>query len=294
MCPYLERAQAAGGSRVAAIGVAQEFQRVTSASRCPGGGDLPRFSFGAAERRVTCYYFYVLDEDFCAGFIKICACFPYPSKIWINGHEWAKRAAARAGIGFTALANGFGTCDDPAGLQAVCDQLGPDQITVFTERWWARLPLPLTPADRAAGYWWELSMRQVEASRTIVFDAPATAGRSSTPCCATTSTSAGPTRSSSSSAARSAPTPRERSPPQSSPAASTSPSTPNTSTPGSSSTSRKAAPCASRPWSTTRTTSATPAGCTTSTTCRPKPVASTPGCSSMSGSARAASSRVQP
>ena len=64
----------AGGWRVAAIGVAQEFQRVTSASRCPGGGDLPRFSFGAAERRVTCYYFYVLDEDFCAGFIKICAC----------------------------------------------------------------------------------------------------------------------------------------------------------------------------------------------------------------------------
>jgi hypothetical protein len=36
----------------------------------------------------------------------------------------------------------------------------------------SRLPLPLTPADRAAGYWWELSMRQVEVSRTLVFDAP--------------------------------------------------------------------------------------------------------------------------
>ena len=35
-----------------------------------------------------------------------------------------------------------------------------------------RLPLPLTPADRAGGYWWELSMRQVEASRTLVLDAP--------------------------------------------------------------------------------------------------------------------------
>lgn len=34
------------------------------------------------------------------------------------------------------------------------------------------LPLPLTPADRDAGYWWELSMRQIEVSRTIVFDAP--------------------------------------------------------------------------------------------------------------------------
>ena len=43
---------------------------------------------------------------------------------------------------------------------------------MFCERWWARLPLPLTEADRAAGYWWDISMRQVEVSRTIVFDAP--------------------------------------------------------------------------------------------------------------------------
>jgi hypothetical protein len=43
---------------------------------------------------------------------------------------------------------------------------------VFFERWMSRLPLPLTAADRAAGYWRELSMRQVEVSRTIVFDAP--------------------------------------------------------------------------------------------------------------------------
>ena len=34
----------------------------------------------------------------------------------------------------------------------------------------ARIPLPLTGADRDAGYWWELSMRQVETSRTLVFD----------------------------------------------------------------------------------------------------------------------------
>jgi hypothetical protein len=57
-------------------------------------------------------------------------------------------------------------------LQAICDRLGPGTIRVFAERWWARLPLPLTPADRADGYWWDISMRQVEVSRTIVFDAP--------------------------------------------------------------------------------------------------------------------------
>ena len=43
---------------------------------------------------------------------------------------------------------------------------------MFAERWWSILPLPLTEHDRAAGYWWELSMRQVEVSRTLVFDAP--------------------------------------------------------------------------------------------------------------------------
>ena len=43
---------------------------------------------------------------------------------------------------------------------------------MFAERWWSILPLPLTEHDRAAGYWWELSMRQVETSRTLVFDAP--------------------------------------------------------------------------------------------------------------------------
>jgi hypothetical protein len=36
----------------------------------------------------------------------------------------------------------------------------------------AQIPTPLTATDRAAGYWWELSMRQVEVSRTIVFDDP--------------------------------------------------------------------------------------------------------------------------
>jgi hypothetical protein len=106
------------------------------------------------------------------GFVKVCAYFPYPLKIWLNGHEFAKRAAAAAGIGFTELDNGFGATADPAGLQQLCDTLGPGTIKVFCERWWARLPLPLTDADRAGGYWWDIAMRQVEVSRTIVFTAP--------------------------------------------------------------------------------------------------------------------------
>jgi hypothetical protein len=31
---------------------------------------------------VTCYYFYLWDAGFGPAFIKICAWFPYPGKIW--------------------------------------------------------------------------------------------------------------------------------------------------------------------------------------------------------------------
>ena len=173
MTPYLARQAATGRSGVAAIGYAQEFQYVaTCRVHTARNGGAPHFSWDRAERRVSVFYFYLWDEDFGPAFIKICSYFPYPIKVWLNGHEFAKRQAAMAGIGFTALANGFATCADPAGLQAICDRLGPGTIRVFFERWMSRLPLPLTTADRERGYWWELSMRQIEVSRTLVFDVP--------------------------------------------------------------------------------------------------------------------------
>jgi hypothetical protein len=172
MRPYLARQARTGRSGVAAIGIAQEFQNVFSSAQRTGHNGVPWFSFFKADRRVTCFYFYVWDVDFGPAFIKICAYFPYPIKVWLNGHEWAKRQATHAGIGFSELSNGFATCADPAALQTICDRLGPGAISVFFERWMSRIPLPLTDADRAAGYWWELSMRQVEVSRTLVFDAP--------------------------------------------------------------------------------------------------------------------------
>lgn len=149
-----------GRSGVAAIGVAQEFQNVFAANQRDAPNGIPWFSFTKADRRVTCFYFYLWDADFGPAFIKVCAYFPYPIKVWLNGHDWAKRQATHAGTGFTELSNGFATCADPAGLQAICDRLGPGAIKVFFERWMSILPLPLDQADRAAGYWWELSMRR--------------------------------------------------------------------------------------------------------------------------------------
>src|SRR3954453_17373245 len=109
---------------------------------------IPWFAFTKADRRVTCYYFYLWDVDFGPAFIKICAYFPYPAKVWLNGHEWAKRQAAQTGIGFTELSNGFAATDDPARLQNICDRLSSGTIRVFVERWLTILPTPLTDADR--------------------------------------------------------------------------------------------------------------------------------------------------
>src|SRR6266567_787874 len=95
MRPYLEQAAAVGGSKVVAIGRAQEFASVWTATR----------------------------RD-----------------------------------------------DDPAALQAICDTFTAGTAKVWFERWMAKLPLPLTNTDRDAGFWWDLSMRQIETSRTLVFD----------------------------------------------------------------------------------------------------------------------------
>jgi hypothetical protein len=170
MRPYLDAATEPG---VVAIGMAQEIQSVfTGHDRNADQPGPPSFGFAKADRRVSVYYFYIWDDEFGPGFIKVCTYFPYPAKVWVNGHEWAKRQATKAGIGFGELANGFASCEDPAALQAICNRLGPADIEAFFHRWMQVLPTPLDDTDRDGGYWWELSMRQVEVSRTMVFDAP--------------------------------------------------------------------------------------------------------------------------
>ena len=173
MQPYLDKAAATGRSQVAAIGVAQEPQRVLIArQRDTDPGKCPQFSFDKKDRRVTVYYFYLWDASFGPAFIKICTYCPWPVKIWVNGHEWAKQQARKIGFAFTELSNGFASAEDPAVLQKICDALQAGTINVFFQRWLSRLPLPLGAADHDAGYWWELSMAQVEVSRTIVFTQP--------------------------------------------------------------------------------------------------------------------------
>jgi hypothetical protein len=70
MAPYLKQAAAGGRSRVAAIGVAQEFQRVWTAYQRDTKTAAPQFTFATADRRVTCYYFYLWDADSGVAFIN--------------------------------------------------------------------------------------------------------------------------------------------------------------------------------------------------------------------------------
>ncbi len=58
MRPYLARQAATGRAGVAAIGVAQEFAPVFTATKKQRGNTV-WFSFAVSQRRVTCYYFYV-------------------------------------------------------------------------------------------------------------------------------------------------------------------------------------------------------------------------------------------
>ena len=123
---------------------------------------------------VNHFYVYCVDAGFGPFFLKFCSYFPYNAKLCVNGHHWAQRQAARAGISFEPLDNAFAAVSDPDALQAICDQLGPAHIDALLRKWLARLPHPFTPADRAAGYRYDISILQAEFSLTQMLDKPVT------------------------------------------------------------------------------------------------------------------------
>jgi hypothetical protein len=81
------------------------------------------------------------------------------------------RQRLAAGQGILSLGPGFGGGEGgPPPITS--SRMRPGIIEVFAQQWLHRLPMPFTRADQRAGYWWEISIRQVEVSRTLVFDAP--------------------------------------------------------------------------------------------------------------------------
>src|SRR2546423_6285821 len=114
MAPHLARQAATGRSGVAAVGVAQEFQRVWTAYEGKTSTGTPRWSFVKSDRRVTCYYFFLWDEGFGPALVKVCAWFPYPAKNLLHRHEWGKSPAERAGVAVTAPSHRVSARPGPA------------------------------------------------------------------------------------------------------------------------------------------------------------------------------------
>jgi hypothetical protein len=166
------RARFKANEGVVFIGVAQEKATSFKARKVVGDGSRVSFDFSRQSVVVNHVYFYVHDAEWGPAFIKVGTYLPYPARVCLNGHHWAQQQLRRAGIDFEALDNGFRWCENPTRLQALCDTLGPGDVQAFFDRWLDRLPWPLTPADRHAGYRHRLSLWQVEVSLTQIFREP--------------------------------------------------------------------------------------------------------------------------
>ncbi|MEZ4637376.1 MAG: hypothetical protein R2856_20875 [Caldilineaceae bacterium] len=90
-------------------------------------------TFHASLAHVKVYYIYLQDCDFGPGFIKIATYAPYPVKARPNGHEWVKQQLRQEGIEFTALDNGFRSCQDLQRLHTLCDELSAETDTALRQ-----------------------------------------------------------------------------------------------------------------------------------------------------------------
>jgi len=157
---------------VVLVGVAQEKMSSFKArkSTVPGGG--VSFDFTRQPVAVNHFYFYVQDRQWGPAFVKVGAYLPFPVKLCLNGHEWAKQQLRGEGISFSSLDNGFLSCGQSDRLQDICDTLSSSDVQRFFDRWSHILPWPLTQKDRTAGFDHRLSIWQCEVSLTQVFDRP--------------------------------------------------------------------------------------------------------------------------
>lgn len=169
----MQRAERDERFGVVMIGVAQEKTSAWRGFRRGGSDSHPHFSYRRMSVFPNHFYFYIRDREWGPAFIKTVAYAPFPVWIYLNGHEWAKRQAAKRGVAFEPLDNGFRSVEDAAALQGICQTLYYRDIERFFAYWQQRLPSPLTSEDRERGYDYRLSVRQLELSDTRVFQRPA-------------------------------------------------------------------------------------------------------------------------
>lgn len=174
--PFQDEAAAAGRSGLVLVGKAQErasswrgFVDRAHAGHRPGH---PHIAWRRQSSVPDHWYLYFADAEWGPAFLRLCSHAPYPLWCCANGHEWAKRQLAKAGIGFEALDNGLRSVEDPVAARRVCARLGAGHLRDLLRRITAVMPDPLTVEDRRAGFDWRFSIAQLEVSDTAVFDQP--------------------------------------------------------------------------------------------------------------------------
>ncbi|HSH60583.1 MAG TPA: hypothetical protein VK988_13285, partial [Acidimicrobiales bacterium] len=174
--PHQQEAAAAGRHGLVLVGKAQErtssWRGFVDESHAAHRPNHPHFAWRRMSSVPDHWYLYFHDAEWGPAFLKICGYAPYPLWACANGHEWAKRQLAKAGVGFKALDNGLCSVDDPAVAQRICARLGSGHLRDLLRRMMADMPDPLTLDDRRAGFDWRFSLAQLEVSDTAVFDQP--------------------------------------------------------------------------------------------------------------------------
>ena len=174
--PYQDQALAAGRPGLVLVGKAQErtssWRGFVDPSHASHRIGHPHISWSRMSSVPDHWYFYFADEQWGPAFLKMCSYAPYGLWCCANGHEWAKRQLAKAGLGYTALDNGLGAVDDPAFARRTCARLGSGHLRGLLGRMMAVMPDPLTHDDHRAGFSWSFSIAQLEVSDTAVFDQP--------------------------------------------------------------------------------------------------------------------------
>jgi hypothetical protein len=174
--PFLAGAEREGREGVVLVGKAQErvmgWRGFKDRADPRGQKGHPHFVYRRQALFVNHFYFYVWDRDWGPAFFKLCPYAPYPMWVWCNGHEWAKRQLAHAGVSFEPLDNGFRSVEDPDLAQRLCARLSADHLRRFLAKWTRRLPGPFVDDDAEVGCRYDWSVRQLEVSDTAVFDRP--------------------------------------------------------------------------------------------------------------------------
>jgi hypothetical protein len=159
MRPHLERQAATGRSGVAAIGVAQEFQRVWTAHERPTRTGARQSSFTKADRRVSFYDFYLWDADLGPAFIKVCSYFPTRSSSGPTATSGPSAKPPRPGLPSPSCPTGLGPAPTRSGSRRSATGSGPPPSTssgsggllVCRCRWARRTGLPAPGGSARCG-----------------------------------------------------------------------------------------------------------------------------------------------